>query len=99
MVKPSSIAVPTEPIGQVHFTEGRPAVNVDRNFLSSFIDLNNLALSRFSPEEGGCIGVYACPGNDLDSAPNADVDLAELPPSLFELEVRDRFVRTGKNRR
>jgi 5-methyltetrahydropteroyltriglutamate--homocysteine methyltransferase len=76
------------------FTEGRLAVKVDRNLLSRFVDLNNLALSRFSPEERGCIGVYACPGNDLDSTPSADVDYAELLPSLFELEVRERFVRT-----
>jgi hypothetical protein len=82
MAKPSSITTPTEPIGEVDFTEGRLAVQVDRNLLSSFIDLDNLALSRFSPEERGCIGVYACPGNDLDST-----------PSLFELEVRDGFVR------
>jgi 5-methyltetrahydropteroyltriglutamate--homocysteine methyltransferase len=76
-----------------NFTEGRLAVKVDRNLLSSFIDLNNLALSQFSPEERGCIGVYACPGNDLDSTPSVDVDYAEVLPSLFELEVRDRFVR------
>jgi len=55
MAKPSSITIPTEPIGQVDFTEGRLAVQVDRNLLSSFIDLDNLALSRFSPEERGCI--------------------------------------------
>src|SRR6202022_568887 len=38
---------------QVDFTEGRLAVKIDPsgNLLSSFIDLNNLALSRFSPEE------------------------------------------------
>jgi 5-methyltetrahydropteroyltriglutamate--homocysteine methyltransferase len=38
--------------------------------------------------------VYACPGNDLDSTPSVDVDYAEVLPSLFALEVRDRFVRT-----
>jgi hypothetical protein len=53
MAMPSSITTPTEPIGQVDFTEGRLAVKVDKNLLSSFIDLNNLALSRFSPEERG----------------------------------------------
>jgi len=47
MAKPPSITIPTEPMGQVDFTKGRLAVNVDgRNLLSSFIDLNNLALSR-----------------------------------------------------
>ena len=93
MAKPSSITIPTEPIGQVDFTEGRLAVKVDKNLLSSFIDLNNLALSRFSPEERGCIGMYACPANELDSTPSVDVDYAELLPSLFELEARDRFLR------
>ena len=28
-----------------------------------------------------------------NSTPSADVDYAELLPSLFELEVRERFVR------
>src|SRR5258706_16206163 len=52
---------------QVAFTEGRLAVNVDPSgqLLNSFIDLNNLALSRFSPEERSRIGVHTCPGNDL----------------------------------
>src|SRR6267154_1116362 len=38
---------------QVDFTEGRLAVKIDPSgqLLNSFIDLNNLALSRFSPEE------------------------------------------------
>ena len=95
MAKPPSITIPTEPMGQVDFTEGRLVVKVDdRNLLSSFIDLNNLALSQFSPEERGCIGMYACPADDLDSTPSVDVDYAELLASLFELEVRDRFVRT-----
>jgi hypothetical protein len=62
MAKPSSITIPTEPIGQVDFTEGRLAVKVNRNLLSSFIDLNNLVLSRFSPEErsaSGCMPARA----------------------------------------
>src|SRR6266852_1697702 len=44
---------------QVDFTEGRLAVKIDPsgNLLNSFIDLNNLALSRFSPEERRRIGV------------------------------------------
>jgi 5-methyltetrahydropteroyltriglutamate--homocysteine methyltransferase len=84
MARPSSITISTGPIGRVDFTEGRLAVKFDRNLLSSFIDLNNLALSQFSPEERGCIGVYACPGNDLDSTPSVDVDYAEVLPSLFE---------------
>src|ERR1700687_1513529 len=79
---------------QVDFTEGRLAVKIDPsgNLLNSFIDLNNLALSRFSPEERKRIGVHTCPGNDLDSTHSADVDYAELLPSLFELKAGNFYV-------
>ena len=33
------------------------------------------------------IGVHTCPGGDLDSTHSADVDYAELLPSLFELKA------------
>ena len=74
---------------QIDFTEGRLAVKIDPtgNLLHSFIDLNNLALSRFTPEERSRIGVHTCPGGDLDSTHSADVDYAELLPSLFELKA------------
>jgi 5-methyltetrahydropteroyltriglutamate--homocysteine methyltransferase len=79
---------------QVDFTEGRLAVKLDPsgNLLNSFIDLNNLALSRFAPEERRRIGVHTCPGNDFDSTHSADVDYAELLPSLFELRARNFYV-------
>ncbi len=79
---------------QVDFTEGRLAVKIDPSgqLLNSFIDLNNLALSRFSPEERSRIGVHTCPGNDFDSTHSADVDYAELLPSLFELRARNFYV-------
>jgi 5-methyltetrahydropteroyltriglutamate--homocysteine methyltransferase len=79
---------------QVDFTEGRLAVKIDPsgNLLSSFIDLNNFALSPFSPEERKRIGVHTCPGNDLDSTHSADVDYAELLPSLFELKAGNFYV-------
>src|SRR4030081_3454210 len=79
---------------QVDFTEGRLAVKIDPSgyLLSSFIDLNNLALSRFSPEERRRIGVHTCPGNDLDSTHSADVDYAELLPSLFELKAGNFYI-------
>jgi 5-methyltetrahydropteroyltriglutamate--homocysteine methyltransferase len=60
--------------------------------LHSFIDLNNLALSRFSPDERRRIGVHTCPGSDLDSTHSADVDYAELLPSLFELKAGNFYV-------
>jgi 5-methyltetrahydropteroyltriglutamate--homocysteine methyltransferase len=79
---------------QVDFTEGRLAVKIDPSghLLNSFIDLNNLALSRFSPEERKRIGVHTCPGNDFDSTHSADVDYAELLPSLFELKAGNLYV-------
>src|SRR5580692_4956477 len=79
---------------QVDFTEGRLAVKVDPSgaLLNSFIGLNNLALSRFSAEERQRIGVHTCPGGDRDSTHSADVDYAELLPSLFELRVGNFYV-------
>jgi methionine synthase II (cobalamin-independent) len=79
---------------QIDFTEGRLAVKIDPsgNLLNSFIDLINLALSRFLPEERRRIGVHTCPGNDHDSTHSADVDYAELLPSLFELKACNFYI-------
>jgi 5-methyltetrahydropteroyltriglutamate--homocysteine methyltransferase len=79
---------------QIDFTEGRLAMKIDPTgrLLHSFIDLNNLALSRFSPEERKRIGVHTCPGGDCDSTHSADVDYAELLPSLFELKAGNFYV-------
>src|SRR6202171_5596239 len=79
---------------QVDFTEGRLAVKIDSSgyLLNSFIDLNNLALSRFSPEERRRIGVHTCPGNDFDSTHSADVDYAQLLPSLLGLKAGNFYI-------
>ncbi len=79
---------------QIDFTEGRLAVKIDPsgNLLHSFIDLNNLALSRFTQEERARIGVHTCPGGDRDSTHSADVDYAELLPSLFQLKVSNFYI-------
>ncbi|HEX7186252.1 MAG TPA: 5-methyltetrahydropteroyltriglutamate--homocysteine methyltransferase [Thermoanaerobaculia bacterium] len=79
---------------QIDFTEGRLAVKIDPtgNLLHSFIDLNNLALSRFSAEERKRIGVHTCPGGDRDSTHSAEVDYAELLPSLFELRAGNFYI-------
>ncbi|PWF55307.1 5-methyltetrahydropteroyltriglutamate--homocysteine methyltransferase [Massilia glaciei] len=79
---------------QIDFTEGRLAVKLDPTggLLNSFIDLNNLALSRFSDAERSRIGVHTCPGSDRDSTPSADVDYADLLPSLFELKVGSFYI-------
>lgn len=79
---------------QVDFTEGRLAVKIDPtgDLLHSFIDLNNLALSRFTAEERQRIGVHTCPGGDRDSTHSADVDYSELLPSLFELKLGSFYI-------
>jgi 5-methyltetrahydropteroyltriglutamate--homocysteine methyltransferase len=79
---------------QIDFTEGRLAVKLDPTgaLLRSFIDLNNLALSRFSAEDRKRIGVHTCPGGDRDSTHSADVDYAELLPALFELKAGNFYV-------
>jgi 5-methyltetrahydropteroyltriglutamate--homocysteine methyltransferase len=79
---------------QIDFTEGRLAMKVDPTgqLLHSFIDLNNMALSRFTPEERGRLGVHTCPGGDRDSTHSADVDYAELLPSLFQLKVGSFYI-------
>ena len=79
---------------QIDFTEGRLAVKIDPtgSLLHSFIDLNNLALSRFSVADRQRIGVHTCPGSDRDSTHSADIDYAELLPSLFELKVGNFYI-------
>ena len=79
---------------QIDFTEGRLAVKIDPsgNLLQSFIDLNNLALSRFNGEERMRIGVHTCPGGDRDSTHSAEVDYAELLPQLFQLMAGNFYI-------
>jgi len=79
---------------QIDFTEGRLAVKIDPSgdLLHRFIDLNNLALSRFSADDRRRIGVHTCPGSDRDSTHSGDVDYAELLPSLFQLKVGSFYI-------
>lgn len=79
---------------QVDFTEGRLAVKLDPSggLLTSFVDLNNLALGRFSDAERARIGIHTCPGADRDSTHSQDVDYADLLPSLFELKAGNFYV-------
>lgn len=79
---------------QVDFTEGRLAVKIDPSgdLLNSFIDLNNLALSRFSAEERARIGVHTCAGSDRDSTHSGEVDYADLLPSLFQLKAGNFYI-------
>ena len=79
---------------QIDFTEGRLACKIDPTgaLLNSFVHLNNMALDRFSEADRQRIGVHTCPGGDCDSTHSADVDYAELLPSLFELNAGNFYI-------
>lgn len=79
---------------QVDFTEGRLSVKLDptKQILQAFIDLNNQVLDHFSDAERQRIGVHTCPGGDHDSTHSADVDYAELLPSLFQLRAGNVYM-------
>lgn len=76
------------------FTEGRLALRNDpgnpwtgRGMLGHFVGLNNRVLARFKPAERVDIGIHTCPGGDCDSTHSADVDYADLLPSLFRMNA------------
>jgi len=78
----------------IDFTEGRLACRNDpnnpwtgRGMLGHFIELNNRVIDRFSAEERRNIGIHTCPGGDCDSTHSADVDYAELLPSMFKMNA------------
>jgi len=78
----------------IDFTEGRLANKNDprnpwtgRNMLDQFIELNNRVLARFDAEERKDIGIHTCPGGDCDSVHSAEVDYAELLPSMFKMNA------------
>jgi 5-methyltetrahydropteroyltriglutamate--homocysteine methyltransferase len=79
---------------QIDFTEARLAIKIDPTgkLLHSFVDLNNLALSRFAVEERERIGAHTCAGSDRNSTHSGDVDYADLLPSLFELTVGNFYI-------
>jgi len=79
---------------QIDFTEARLAIKIDPTgaLLASFIDLNNIALGRLTPEERLRVGVHTCPGGDRDSTHSADVPYTSLLPSLFQLNVSNFYL-------
>lgn len=79
---------------QIDFTEARLSLKLDPSggVLNSFIELNNMVLMRFKPAVRQLMGVHTCPGADHDSTHSADVDYAELLPSLFELKVGNFYI-------
>ncbi|HEX2692539.1 MAG TPA: cobalamin-independent methionine synthase II family protein [Gemmatimonadaceae bacterium] len=74
---------------QIDFTEARFAMKIDPSgeLLGTFVDLNNLAMDRFTDAERKLIGVHICPGGDLDSTHSAEVDYSDFLPLLFQLNV------------
>jgi 5-methyltetrahydropteroyltriglutamate--homocysteine methyltransferase len=85
---------------QIDFTEGRLAVKLDptKQLLKSFVELNNRVLMRFTPADRKRIGVHTCPGGDRDSTHSADVDYAQLLPTLFELRVGNFYIQLASER-
>jgi 5-methyltetrahydropteroyltriglutamate--homocysteine methyltransferase len=85
---------------QIDFTEGRLAVKIDPTgeLLSSFVELNNLGLERFTKEQRTRIGVHTCPGGDRDSTHSADVDYAALLPSLLQLDAGRFYIALAAER-
>jgi len=79
---------------QLDFTEGRLSVKLDptKRLLNRFVALNNQVLQRFTAEEQRRIGVHTCPGGDRDSTHSADVDYADLLPTLFELRATNFYI-------
>lgn len=79
---------------QVDFTEARLALKLDPSgrLLSSFIDLNNVALQSLTEAERRRVGVHTCPGGDRDSTHSAEIPYARLLPSLFRLNVTNFYV-------
>jgi 5-methyltetrahydropteroyltriglutamate--homocysteine methyltransferase len=79
---------------QIDFTEARFAMKIDPSgdLLGTFVDLNNLALGRFSDAERKVIGVHTCPGGDRDSTHSAEVDYSEFLPLLFQLNVGSFYI-------
>jgi 5-methyltetrahydropteroyltriglutamate--homocysteine methyltransferase len=79
---------------QIDFTEARLAIKLDpsKQLLSTFIDLNNQVLDRFTAEEQKKIGVHTCPGGDHDSTHSADIPYTELLPLLFKLHAGNFYL-------
>jgi methionine synthase II (cobalamin-independent) len=78
----------------IDFTEGRLACKNDprnpwtgRRMLDFFIELNNRVIDRFDAAERANIGIHTCPGGDMDSVHSAEVDYAELLPSMFRMNA------------
>ncbi len=85
---------------QVDFTEARLSLKLDpsKGLLNAFVDLNNRVLDHFSAEERTRIGVHTCPGGDRDATHSADVDYAELLPTLFTLKAGNFYIQLASEK-
>ncbi len=79
---------------QIDFTEARLSLKLDpsRGLLDQFVALNNQVLDRLTADERARVGVHTCPGGDRDSTHSADVDYADLLPTLFSLHVTNFYI-------
>jgi 5-methyltetrahydropteroyltriglutamate--homocysteine methyltransferase len=69
-----------------------------KGLLNAFVDLNNRVLDHFSPEEQTRIGVHTCPGGDRDATHSAEVDYAELLPTLFTLRAGNFYIQLASEK-
>jgi 5-methyltetrahydropteroyltriglutamate--homocysteine methyltransferase len=85
---------------QVDFTEARLSLKLDPSgqLLRDFVALNNTVLERFGAEALQRIGVHTCPGGDGDSTHSADVDYADLLPTLFTLRAGSFYIQLASER-
>jgi 5-methyltetrahydropteroyltriglutamate--homocysteine methyltransferase len=85
---------------QVDFTEARLSLKLDPSgqLLRDFVELNNSVLERFGAEERQQIGVHTCPGGDRDSTHSADVDYADLLPTLFGLQAGRFYIQLASEK-
>jgi len=85
---------------QVDFTEARLSLKLDpsKGLLNAFVDLNNRVLDHFSAEQQTRIGVHTCPGGDRDTTHSADVDYAELLPTLFTLKAGNFYIQLASEK-
>ena len=80
---------------QVDFAEARLAMQLDPGgaLLASFIDLDNLALGRFSADQRALIGVHvSATGWDGASQADAVAGYADLLPALLELRAGNFYL-------
>ena len=79
---------------QIDFTEARLSLKLDPSggLLRQFVDLNNAVLDRFGDAEKQKLGVHTCPGGDHDSTHSADVDYADLLPTLFTMHAGSFYI-------